>query len=270
MNRIAEFYESNHLLIFTFLIVVTILTIYNKNQQIKKLISKAAEMKVKITEFEAIRIKQISKTIKLGSLVRLKYVLTGEIINILISENENIKFKNNSDIIRINIKTPLAIALLDMQEGDTIKFKKNLLDEVEVYVVILDVNNGFNSNTENVILENNDLERIIDSEYLEKNVEPSKNNETKKPNINLNQDMKNIHKEIIFSYLVLGWSHRKIEINILKIESLVKGGGYKAMDILHSYGIKGEKKSILKGKDYKDELNTATGNYKRAIELLLS
>ena len=39
MNRIAEFYESNHLLIFTFLIVVTILTIYNKNQKFKKLIS---------------------------------------------------------------------------------------------------------------------------------------------------------------------------------------------------------------------------------------
>ena len=38
----------------------------------------------------------------------------------------NIKFKNNSDINRINVKTPLAIALLDMEEGDTIKFKKNL------------------------------------------------------------------------------------------------------------------------------------------------
>ena len=270
MNRIAEFYESNHLLIFTFLIVVTILTIYNKNQKFKKLISIAAEMKVKITEFEAIRIKQISKTIKLGSLVRLKYVLTGEIINILISENENIKFKNNSDIIRINIKTPLAIALLDMQEGDTIKFKKNLLDEVEVYVVILDVNNGFNSNTENVILENNDLEAIFDSDISENNIQLTKHNETTKNNLYLTKDMKNIHKEIIYSYLVLGWSHRKIEINILKIESPVKGGGFKAMEILHSYNIKRDKKGILKDNDYEDALRNATGVYKKAIELLLS
>jgi hypothetical protein len=227
-------------------------------------------MKSKITDYDAISIKKISKTIKLGSLIRLKYVLTGEIINILISENENLHFKNNSDVNRINIKTPLAIALLNRQEGDTIKFKKNLLDDVEVFVLILDVNNGFNSNTENVILENNDLETIIDSEYLKNNIEPSKNNETKKLNINLNQDMKNIHKEIIYSYLVLGWSHREIEINILKIESPVKGGGYKAMEILHSYDIKGEKKSILQGRDYQNELNNATGNYKRAIELLLS
>ena len=157
MNRIAEFYESNHLFILTILFVAALLIIFNKNQQIKKLISKVAEMKVKITKLEAIRIKQISKTIKLGSLVRLKYVLTGEIINILISENENIKFKNNSDINRINVKTPLAIALLGMEEGDTIKLKKNLLDEVEVFVLILGVNNGFNSNTETVIVENNYL-----------------------------------------------------------------------------------------------------------------
>jgi len=270
MFSIAEFYESNHLLILIFLIVFTILIIYKKNQKIKELIINVAEMNFKIAEFEAIRTNQISKTIKLGSLVRLKYVLTGEIINISISENENIKFKNNTDIIRINFKSPLAIALLGKQEGDKIKFKKNLLDEVEVYVMILDVNNGFNSNTENVIFENNDLETIIDLEYIENNVQPSKNNETKKFNINLNQDMKSIHKEIIFSYLVLGWSHRKIEINILKIESPVKGGGYRAMEILHSYDIKGEKKSILQGRDFKNELNNATGNYKRAIELLLS
>jgi transcription elongation GreA/GreB family factor len=173
MNRIAEFYESNHLFIFTILFVAALLIIFNKNQQIKKLISKVAEMKVKITEIEAIRIKQISKTIKLGSLVRLKYVLTGEIINILISENENIKFKNNSDINRINVKTPLAIALLDMEEGDTIKFKKNLLDDVEVFVLILDVNNGFNSNTETVIFENNDIETNINFENLKKNLESS-------------------------------------------------------------------------------------------------
>jgi putative restriction endonuclease len=82
--------------------------------------------------------------------------------------------------------------------------------------------------------------------------------------------MKNLHKEIIYSYLVLGWSHRTIEINILKIDSPVRGGGFEAMKVLHSYDIKGDKKGILKGKDYKDELNNAKGNYRIAIELLLS
>jgi hypothetical protein len=173
MNRISEFYESNHFLIFTFLIVVTILTIYNKNEQIKKLISKVAEMKVKITEFEAIRIKQISKTIKLGSLVRLKYVLTGEIINILISENENIKFKNNTDIIRVNAKLPLAVALLSKHEGSKVKFKKSLTDEQEVYVIVLDVNNGFNSETETAIIENIDLI----TEEVQNKAQSTKNNE---------------------------------------------------------------------------------------------
>ena len=82
--------------------------------------------------------------------------------------------------------------------------------------------------------------------------------------------MKKLHKEIIYSYLVMGWSHRTIEINILKIESPVRGGGFQAMKILHSYDIKGEKKGVLKGKNYQDALNNATGDYRRAIELLLS
>ena len=52
--------------------------------------------------------------------------------------------------------------------------------------------------------------------------------------------MKKLHKEIIYSYLVMGWSHRTIEINILKIESPLRGGGFQAMKILHSYDILSE------------------------------
>lgn len=270
MNRIVDFYESNHLMIFAFFIIVAIVVIYNKNNKIKELISQVGKMKFKISEFETIKFERISKTIKIGSLVRLKYVLTGEIRNIIISENENNKLKNNSDIIKINYKSPLGMALMNMQESDIIKFKISQLDEVEIYVVILDVNNGFNTNTEIVIIENNDLETNIESEYLNDNVEPSINNEIMKPNLNLNQDMKKLHKEIIYSYLVLGWSHRKIEINILNIESPERGGGFKVMEILHSYDIKGGKKGILKDNDYEKALGNATGAYREAIELLIN
>jgi hypothetical protein len=60
-----------------------------------------------------------------------------------------------------------------MQEGCTIKFKNNQLDEIEVYVVILDVNNGFNSDTETVIIENIDLKlnEVHNQEQLTKKIE---------------------------------------------------------------------------------------------------
>ena len=194
MNRIVDFYESNHLSIFAFFIIVAIVVIYNKNNKIKELISQVGKMKFKISDFETIKFERISKTIKIGSLVRLKYVLTGEIRNIIISENENNKLKNNSDIIRINYKSPLGIALMNMQESDIIKFKKSQLDEEEIYVVILDVNNGFDTNTEIVIIENNDFETQKNSENIEKTVMNSKEN--------IKQDHLN-REELFLSYFIL-------------------------------------------------------------------
>lgn len=58
--------------------------------------------------------------------------------------------------------------------------------------------------------------------------------------------MNDIDFKVIEAFLVRGWSHRKIQKDILKIEAPVRGGGFKAMKILHDYGIKKEYKSCLK------------------------
>jgi hypothetical protein len=220
MNRIVDFYESNHLLIFAFFIIVTIVVIYNNNNKIKELIIQVGKMKLKISEFETIKFERISKTIKIGSLVRLKYVLTGEIRNIIISENENNKLKNNSDIIRINYKSPLGIALLNMQESDIIKFKKSQLAEEEIYVVILDVNNGFDTNAEIVIIENNDLEIQNNSENIEKTVMNSKEN--------IKQDHLN-REELFLSYFILdeNWFGQNKSITVTFNEGNYKGRIFK-------------------------------------------
>jgi hypothetical protein len=178
MIRLVEYYETNHLLVLAIVIFVALIIIIKKNQQIKKLICR-------IEEFETIRIENISKTIKIGSLVRLRYILTGEVITLLISENQSGKINNQSEIIRINSKMPLAIGLLNKHEGSTIKFKKNKLDEKEIYVIVLDVNNGFNSETEIVIIENDNLEINEDSEIQEKKIQPTKQTEAMEPKKNI-------------------------------------------------------------------------------------
>ncbi len=52
--------------------------------------------------------------------------------------------------------------------------------------------------------------------------------------------------QVIKAYLCDGWSHRRIQEQILGIDAPVRGGGYEAMKILHGYGITGEYKSALK------------------------
>jgi hypothetical protein len=54
----------------------------------------------------------------------------------------------------------------------------------------------------------------------------------------------------------------------LELDSPIRGGGFEAMKILHSYDVKGDKKSILKYNNIEDEYKNATGKYKIALELL--
>ncbi|EBK2060178.1 HNH endonuclease, partial [Salmonella enterica subsp. enterica serovar Typhi] len=48
-----------------------------------------------------------------------------------------------------------------------------------------------------------------------------------------------------------------------------RGGGFIAMDILHHFGIQGDKKGVLKERNGIDEFNSADGSYKEAIKKVL-
>ncbi|WP_123054482.1 HNH endonuclease signature motif containing protein [Clostridium sp. JN-1] len=66
---------------------------------------------------------------------------------------------------------------------------------------------------------------------------------------------------VMKAYLVDGLSHRKIQSQILGLPAPDNGGGYVAMDILHYFNIKGDKKGILATKDIDSLIKNATGDY---------
>ncbi len=72
--------------------------------------------------------------------------------------------------------------------------------------------------------------------------------------------MTNIEIAVIEAYLCQGWSHRKIQEEILGIEAPVRGGGFKTLEILHAYGVTKEYKSIFKNKYFDSELFKKAGN----------
>ena len=72
--------------------------------------------------------------------------------------------------------------------------------------------------------------------------------------------------KVIEAYLIHGIGHRNIEETILNIPSSVRGGGFKAMTILHNLGITGEKKGILKNKSIDDEIKNASGDYLNTLK----
>ena len=77
-----------------------------------------------------------------------------------------------------------------------------------------------------------------------------------------------VDAKVIKAYLVDGLSHREIQREILNVPAPNRGGGFKAMQILHSYGIKGEKKLAVTNNSLADELAEATGGYREALLLL--
>ena len=72
--------------------------------------------------------------------------------------------------------------------------------------------------------------------------------------------MMDIEIAVIEAYLCQGWSHRRIQKDILGIEAPERGGGFEALKILHAYGVTGEFKSILKNKYLDSELFKKAGN----------
>ena len=57
--------------------------------------------------------------------------------------------------------------------------------------------------------------------------------------------MNEIDFRVIEAYLNNSWSQRDIQEEILGINAPTRGGGYKAMEILHRYGISKEYKGVL-------------------------
>jgi hypothetical protein len=76
------------------------------------------------------------------------------------------------------------------------------------------------------------------------------------------ETMTNIEIAVLEAFLCKGWSHRKIQKDILGSEAPERGGGFEAMKILHAHGITGEFKSILKNKSFDSDLFKKVGNIK--------
>lgn len=72
--------------------------------------------------------------------------------------------------------------------------------------------------------------------------------------------MKELYLSIAEAYLCNGWSHRKIQEEIMGIEAPERGGGFEAMNVLHGLGIFGEHKNILNGEFFNKISFAKAGN----------
>lgn len=77
-----------------------------------------------------------------------------------------------------------------------------------------------------------------------------------------------LHAKVIYSYLKKSLSHRGIQKEVLGQDAPARGGGFLAMEILHSYEIEGDKKGILNKTPFSIEYNNANGKYLEALDLL--
>ena len=124
MKNIYEIYEANHIKITIIFIILIVYLIHNTLKKkaltnnlnrAKKEISKLSAI---IYDYEKIEKENNKNKIKLGSIVKIKYLILNEVIEITLTENIN----SNSN--KINIKMPLAISLLDRKKGEIVKFQK--------------------------------------------------------------------------------------------------------------------------------------------------
>ena len=124
------------------------------------IISEASNDEIQPTEFSQLKEADdeiphvVTEKIRIGSIVRLKYISTDKIILILISEYQDIEIENQPGINVLYYKKPLADALLNKEVGDLIEFKLNDLDENEVKVEVLAINNEFVDEFEEEIITN--------------------------------------------------------------------------------------------------------------------
>lgn len=73
--------------------------------------------------------------------------------------------------------------------------------------------------------------------------------------------------ELAYEYLYNpDTSFRKLEKEVMKIDSPTRGGGYKARTIINNLGIEADKKGILSARSIDEELKNAMGTYRRTLE----
>jgi putative restriction endonuclease len=75
--------------------------------------------------------------------------------------------------------------------------------------------------------------------------------------------------KVIMSYLYEGKSHRQIQREILGLPAPERGGGFIAMDILHYFGIHGDKKGLLQKRDIFEVLNNSSGTLHEALRKII-
>lgn len=98
------------------------------------------------------------------------------------------------------------------------------------------------------------LEELASKYKIQNNVEPK--NEIPK------------EAQVIYSYLVKSMSHRKIQESVLGVEAPANGGGFLAMQILHDFEIRDDKKGVLTTTTIEEEVAKASGKYKEGLLLL--
>ena len=74
--------------------------------------------------------------------------------------------------------------------------------------------------------------------------------------------------EVLSAYLERSESHRQIQRSILGLPAPARGGGFVAMQILHDYDIREDRKGILNRHALEEELQKAKGQYRSSLELM--
>jgi putative restriction endonuclease len=94
-----------------------------------------------------------------------------------------------------------------------------------------------------------------------------------KGGINLSRYINDYDEDIILkvmmAYLYDGKSHRQIQREILGLPAPARGGGFIAMDILHNFGIDGNKKAILQNKNLSEVIDDTSSNLKIVLRKIL-
>lgn len=74
--------------------------------------------------------------------------------------------------------------------------------------------------------------------------------------------------EAIKAYLIDGQSHRNIQREILNLPAPARGGGFVAMELLHHYNIRGDKKGLLNKNSISELKNTNDLEFIKALQII--